>query len=293
MDLQQIRYVVALADEKHFLRASQKVNISQPTLSQQIKKLEQELGTPLFERAPRRVRLTRSGERFLPYAREILNSLSRGVQDLQEDSGEIRGHVRLAVIPTICAYLIPSLIRDIQNTAPRLILELYEETTSTLLERLKEGETDLGILSGPIHEKGISSLTLGHEKFYLAVSRHHPLAARSRVHPKDLSAEKLLVLQEGHCFGAQSLEYCKRSVRNPQIIFKGSSLLSVMRLAAAGEGVTFVPAMAVAAGFHRDLKFIPFKSPEPTREITAVWRLSSPLLRSHQHLLDCLTRLSR
>ncbi len=288
MEIQQLRYFVALSKERHFLRAAEKTNVSQPTLSQQIKKLEDELGGPLFERSPRNLRLTPAGEKFLPYAMEVLQTLERGVSDLKQDSTEIAGKVRLAAIPTICAYLMPQVITRLKAEAPKLTLELYEETTSMLLAHLKEGGIDLGLLSPPVDEKGFSVLSLGKEKFYLAVSKKHPLANQSSVDPKRLAKERLLVLQEGHCFGGQSLEYCKMAVKNPQVIFKGSSLLSVMRLAASGDGVTFVPEMALQSGPDKNLRFIPFSAPEPTREIGIAWRVSSPLSRAQNFLIKLI-----
>ncbi len=288
MELQQLRYVAALAKELHFLKASQKVHVTQPTLSQQIRKLEDELGTPLFERSPRKVRLTAAGQRFLPHALEALAAVERGAAELKERSGELTGTVRVSAIPTICPYLMPQVITRLRAAAPKLVLELYEETTSALLNRLKDGEIDLGLLSPPVGEKGISELVLMSEPFYLAVSSRHRLAKAASVHPKELDAERLLVLQEGHCFGGQSLEYCKRVSKNPHVIFRGSSLQSVLRLAAAGEGVTFVPKMAASLSAQADLRFIPFTRPEPERRIGVVWRLSSPLLKTHQLIISLI-----
>ncbi len=290
MELQQLRYVAALARELHFAKAARKTNVSQPTLSQQVKKLESELGTALFERSPRRVRLTDAGKKFLPYALEVLGAAERGIQELSSREGEVTGTVRLCAIPTIGPYLLPPVIAQIRKAAPKLVLELHEETTAVLLARLKEGELDLGLLSPPVSEKGISVLDLGHEPFYLAVSKKHRLAHQKSVSPKELASERLLVLQEGHCFGEQSLEYCKRTARDPQVIFRGSSLLSVMRLAAAGEGVTFVPRMAVGRWTDPDLRFVPFTRPEPERAIGLVWRVTSPLSRAQKLVMDLIAR---
>lgn len=288
MELQQLRYVAALARELHFLKASQKANVTQPTLSQQIKKLEEELGTPLFERSPRKVRLTAAGKKFLPYALEALAAVERAAVELKAGSGELAGTVKLSAIPTICPYLMPRVISRIRQEAPKLVLELYEDTTSSLLARLRDGGTDLGLLSPPVNEKGVSELTLSKEPFYLAVSSRHRLAKAASVHPKELESERLLVLQEGHCFGEQSLEYCRRTSRNPQVIFRGSSLESVLRLAAEDEGVTFVPRMAADVSARPGLKFVPFSGPEPTRQIGVVWRLSSPLLKTHRFVMDLI-----
>lgn len=290
MEFQQLRYVAALARELHFLKASRTVHVTQPTLSQQIKKLEEELGTALFERSPRRVRLTAAGRQFLPHALEALAAVERAAAELKAQSGELSGTVRLSVIPTICPYLMPEVITRLHQEAPKLTLELHEETTSATLLRLKEGAVDLGLLSPPVSEKGVSELVLAKEPFFLAVGVRHRLARRPSVHPRELDEERLLVLQEGHCFGEQSLDYCKRAAKGAQVIFRGSSLESVLRLAAAGEGVTFIPRMAAAASARPDLKFIPFTAPQPERNIGVVWRLSSPLLNTHRFVMDLITR---
>lgn len=288
MELQQLRYVSALARELHFLKAAEKSHVSQPTLSQQVKKLEDELGSPLFERSSRKVRLTAAGKKFLPYALETLAAAEKGISALQKEEGEVTGTVKLGAIPTMCPYLIPQLLPRLKKSAPKVVLELYEETTSSLLERLRGGEIDLGLLSPPVQERGISVLVLGKETFYLAVSKKHRLAKAGRIQPGELASERLLVLQEGHCFGGQSLDYCKRTQQNPQVIFRGSSLLSVLRLAAQGQGVTFAPQMAVRANTDRDLKFVPFASPEPVRQIGLVWRLTSPLSRAHKLVMELM-----
>jgi LysR family hydrogen peroxide-inducible transcriptional activator len=293
MEFQQLRYVAALARELHFLKASQKVNVTQPTLSQQIKKLEEELGTPLFERSPRKVRLTAAGQKFLPHALAALAAVERGAGELKQQSGEISGTVKLSVIPTICPYLMPEVITRLHKSAPKLTLELYEDTTSATLSRLREGSVDLGLLSPPTLEKGVSELVLAKEPFYLAVGSRHRLAGRASVSPRELESERLLVLQEGHCFGEQSLDYCKRAVSDTQVIFRGSSLESVLRLAAAGEGVTFVPRMATNTSARPDLRFIPFASPQPERQIGVVWRLSSPLLNTHRFVMDLIAEAAQ
>lgn len=284
MEIQQLRYVVALAQEKHFRRAAGRVNVTQPTLSQQVKKLETELGRPLFERSSRSVRLTRAGEKFLPYAVSVLEATQKTVSELRDESGVPAGDVRLGVIPTVCPYLMPRVLATLSKAAPRVRVELYEETTSVLLENLRAGRRDLGVLALPVVERGISALSLGREPFFAAVARSHPLASRKSLRRKDLDGERLLILQEGHCFGQQSLDFCKLDRRDPQVSFQGSSLTSVMAMARLGQGLTLVPRMAVEKG--TGLEFIPFMAQErPYREIGIVWRLTSPLDRAQKALM--------
>ncbi len=286
MELQQLRYVVALAQEFNFQRASKKSHVSQPTLSQQIKKLEEELGTVLFERSPQQVKLTATGEKFLPYAVGILDTLQKGINAVAEDTREVSGRLRVGAIPTIGPYLLPQIIIQLKKTAPKVILELYEETTSILVEHLKDGKLDLCLLALPIQDSGIVSRSIGKEEFYLAVAKRHRLAAKKSVTSKDILSENLLILQEGHCFSDQALEYCHRSRQDGNVIFQGSSLTSVMKLAETENGITFVPKMAVNSHSNPELVFIPFKPPKPEREIGIIWRISAPLNRAHKLFME-------
>lgn len=291
MELQQLRYFVALARELHFQRAAARVHVSQPTLSQQLRKLEKELGAPLLERSPHQVRLTASGEKFLPHALAVLDALEKGTQVLRQNSGEPAGILKISAIPTMGPYLLPQLIRRARRQAPRLTLELYEETTSLLLQSLKDGKRDLGILSTPVEESGIVTRTLGEEPFWLALPKSHHLAEKRKIRMKELSRERMLILQEGHCFGNQALDYCKRSREDSQVVFQGSSLLSVMKLADSGEGVTLVPKMAVRASEFPGLRFIPFTDPQPHRDIAAAWRVTAPLSAAHHFVMDAIEEI--
>lgn len=283
MDLQQLRYVVAVYHERHFGRAADRVHISQPTLSQQIKKLERELGAALFERSPRGVSVTPAGEKFLPRALAVLETLEKAVGELGADAKEVRGLLRVAAIPTVGAYLLPGVVARLRKTAPRLSLELHDLTTSLLLEHLKQGRVDIGVLATDVNERGLVGRTVGREPFYLAAEKSHPLARRNRVSLKEVMREKLLILQEGHCFRNQALAYCRLEAQDPRVVFQGSSLTSVMRMAAAKEGVTLVPRMAAEA--HGALKFIRFAPPEPARDIVVAWRVTTPLGRAHDLLI--------
>ena len=288
MELHQLRYIVALSQERNFLRAAKRANITQPTLSHQIKKLEEEIGSPLFERSSHGVRLTKAGEKFIPYAIATLDNLEKGLTELQEERKDISGKISIGAIPTIGPYLLPNILINLKKKAPRLSLVLYEETTSTLLESLKAGKIDLAVLALPVSDAGIVSRSLGKEDFFLAVSKQHPLAKKKQVTAKILKEERLLILQEGHCFSDQALEYCKHSREDTQIIFQGSSLTSVMKLASAGEGLTLVPKMAVSMQENPNLAFIPFAAPKPNRDIGLIWRITAPLTPAHRFLINAI-----
>lgn len=284
MELHQLRYFLALTRELSFQRAAHEANISQPTLSQQIKKLEDELGSALFERSHHRVRLTKAGQKFLPYAQTAVDTLKKGLLEIKEGSSEVSGTISLGVIPTICPYLIPSMLKVLKKNFPKIQISLYEETTSVLIEKLKEGKLDLGILALPIHEKGLVEKKLTDEEYLAAVPAGSPLAKKNSIQRKDIAKEKIITLQEGHCFSQQALDYCNLTRHDEQVIFQGSSLVSAMRLAELGEGMTFVPRMAADKKSYPGLKFTPF-SPPAKRSIGVLWRISAPLLKIHHILI--------
>jgi LysR family hydrogen peroxide-inducible transcriptional activator len=272
MELQQLRYAAAVYRERHFVRAAAAVNVSQPTLSLGLKKLERELSVRLFDRSPRGVRATAEGEKFLAEVLPALEVLESAVDRNRSRGGAPLGTVRLGTIPTLGPYLLPPLLVALSAAAPGVTLEIHEFTTSVLLERLAAGRLDLGFLALPTGEKGLVERRLGVEEFWLAVEARHPLARRRWVRTADLARENLLILQEGHCFRDQSLAFCDMSPSDPRVVFEGSSLASVMRLAAAGHGVTLVPALAVEPKLHPGLRFVPFAPPAPRRTIGVAWR---------------------
>lgn len=286
MELQQLRYAVALHREKHFQRAAERTHVSQPTLSQQIKKLERELGAPLFERSSRRVRATPAGDAFIARAAAALEALDGASEEVRRTSHEVSGRIRVAAIPTMAPYILPLLLKALRPKAPRLVVEVHELTTSILIEHLKDGRVDVGLLALPIDERGLVSRSLGREPFFLAAPKNHPLAKKAKVGPDDLKNERLLILQEGHCFRRQSLEVCHISADDPRVIFQGSSLASVMRMAAVGEGITLVPRMAVEPRAYPGLAFRPFRGPAPSRELGFLWRITTPLGPAHKLFMD-------
>ncbi len=286
MELQQLRYVASLYRERHFQRAAERVHVSQPTLSQGVKKLERELGTTLFERSSRRVKPTPSGEAFVAKALAALEILEGASEDARRSMGETTGRLSVAAIPTLAPYILPPVLQAIRRKAPRLTMEVHELTTSVLLEHLKESRIDIGLLALPIDERGLVSRSVGQEPFFLAAVKGHPLAAKKTVKPADLKTERLLILQEGHCFRNQSLEVCRRPADDPKIIFQGSSLGSILGMTSVGEGVTLVPRMAVDPRTYPDLAFRPFAPPVPTRELGFAWRVTTPLGKSHQLFME-------
>lgn len=290
MEIHQLKYFVAVAKELSFHKAAKAVGVTQPTLSQQIQKLEKDLGTKLFERSPQFVHMTLEGKRFLPYALQVLDVLKHAENEIQFKQQKLEGQLRVAFIPTIGPYVLPQLLKILKRKAPNLKLELFELTTSMLLEGLKHSHFDLGVLALPIEDSAIKNQKVGEESFFIACSKNHALAKKKEISIKDLKSQDLLILQEGHCFRDQALEFCTRYNKNVKIQFEGSSMSSVTNLAASNFGVTIVPEM-VTTYSQKDLVFKPFSKPKPYREIGLVWRNSYQLNYSEIFFLKVLESL--
>ena len=277
MNLRDLRYLVALADERHFGRAAERSSVSQPTLSAQIRKLEEYLGVPLVERQPKRVSLTPAGTRIVERARRLLQEADAIVELARTDRDPLSGPLRLALIPTVGPYLLPHVASRLRKELPRLKLMLYEYQTGPLLERLRAGELDVGIVALPVDLDGLESTELYDEPFTLAVPSAHPLADQERVKIDDLRGETLLLLEDGHCLRDQALEVCGRVRINEAHDYRATSLETLRQMVAAGHGITLLPELAAdtPVGTARGLKVKPFAKPTPVRTIGAVWRKSS------------------
>jgi LysR family transcriptional regulator, hydrogen peroxide-inducible genes activator len=277
LKLKDLRYLVAVADLRHFGRAAARCFVSQPTLSAQLKKLEQSLGVQLIERTPNNVSLTTAGEEIVARARRILEASDDVVTLARSQRDPLGGRLRVALLPTIGPYLLPHLAPVIRRSLPRLQLRLYEYQTAPLLEKLHAGELDVGILALPVELAGLESRELYREAFLVALPERHALAARDTVRVADLKGETLLLLEEGHCLRDQALEVCSRAgVRDAQD-FRATSLETLRQMVATGAGVTLLPQLAVRGAYRsaRGVVLRPFTRPTPVRHIGAVWRKSS------------------
>ncbi len=280
MNLRDLQYLVALAEHRHFGRAAEACFISQPTLSTQIKKLEDELGVPLVERTPRKVLLTEVGRDISVRARDVLNEIEqiRGVARRMLDPES--GTVRLGIFPTIGPYLLPHALPLVRAAFPRLELLLTEEKTETVLRLLREGKLDAAILALPLHEDSLHCEFLFEEPFLLAVSSAHPLAQKQgQLKLADLSSHNLLLLEDGHCLRDQALEVCHLSGAGERSGFRATSLETLRQMVAANVGITLLPAMAVRPPVApvEHLHLIEFKGHPPSRRIAMVWRKSSAM----------------
>jgi len=247
MEVGQLRYFCAVARMGSFTRASEEEGVAQPSLSQQILKLESEMGAPLFERLGRSVRLTPCGELLLPQAQAILRQFADARHSVQGLLAGVKGRLTIGSIPTIMPFLIAKRISSFLIEYPDVDLQLIENTTPRLIDGLQAGDLDLAILSIPVSSPDMVCSELFREQILLAVPPQHRLAAMERVDLKELRQERLLLLREGHCFRDNALAACRRARITPNAIFESDQFASIFALVAAGAGVSLIPAMAAAS----------------------------------------------
>jgi len=271
MNIRDLHYLVALSELRHFGRAADRCHVSQPTLSMQIRKLEDYLGLTLFERSGRTVLLTSAGEQVVERARTVI----RDFEELQSVARRLKdpsaGQYRLGVFPTLAPYFLPRIVPAIHAEFPRLRLVLLEEKTDLLLAKLRKGQIDIALLALPVAGDDLHTMQLFDEPFCLAVGQVHPLARKTSVCARDLEHESLLLLDEGHCLRDQALEFCKMNAVEENREFRATSLETLIQMVATDMGITLVPEMAVREG-SAHLHFVPFRDPKPHRTIGLVWR---------------------
>ena len=295
MNLRDLHYLVALADHRHFGRAAAASFVSQPTLSTQIRKLEDELGVTLIERAPRKVMLTPAGRDIAERARRVLAE----VEQLRESARRTRdpeaGSVRLGIFPTLGPYLLPHVVPRIRARFPRLELLLVEEKTDVILRMLREGRLDAGVLALPLHDEALHVEVLFDEPFMLAAPKSHPLARRANLSLRDLADEHLLLLEDGHCLRDQALDVCALSGASEHEGFRATSLETLRQMVAANVGITLLPTLAVKppVAHSDDIRLLRFRDPPPSRRIGMVWRRSSAMAGFLAKLADQFRELPR
>jgi len=274
LKLKDLRYLVAVADTRHFGRAAERCFVSQPTLSTQLKKLEEYLGVQLIERQPKRVALTAAGEEIVARARRILEASDEVIALARAHRDPLAGTLRIAMLPTIGPYLLPRVAREIGKALPRLDLRLYEYTTAAMLAKLRAGEIDLGILALPVDLDGLEARELYDETFMVAVPATHPLAKRPTIRVQDLQGETLLLLEDGHCLRDQALAVCSHASMQEKQDFRATSLETLRQMVATGAGVTLLPELATHGAYRhaRGVVVRPFAPPAPLRKIGGVWR---------------------
>jgi LysR family hydrogen peroxide-inducible transcriptional activator len=277
MNLKDLKNLMALADTGHFGRAAQRTFVSQPTLSAQLKKLEEYLGVKLVERHPKNVQLTEVGKEVVARARRMLSDGDEIVALARNNTDPLAGKLKVALIPTIGPYLLPRVMLKLRKALPQLGLMLYEYQTEELLKRLRDGDIDLGILALPVDQEGLESRRLYREEFTVALPSDNPLAQKQTIKATDLKGQTLLLLEDGHCLRDQALEVCSRIDVREAEDFRASSLETLRHMVVAGLGVTLMPELAVESPFgsQRGLVIRQFSKPAPARTVGAVWRKST------------------
>jgi len=280
MNLRDLKYLVALAEHKHFGRAAAACFVSQPTLSTQIRKLEEELGVPLVERAPRKVMLTPAGREAAARARGIVAEVEQMKEAARRSRDPEAGTVRLGIFPTLGPYLLPHVVPAIRERFPQLELLLVEEKSDVLLTQLRNGQLDAALLALPLHDEQLHAEFLFEEPFVLAAPESHPLAAHATLGMGDLADQRLLLLQDGHCLRDQALDVCHLAGALEKSEFQATSLETLRQMVAANVGVTLLPMLAVKPPVARseNIRLLGFTGEDaPSRRIAMVWRRSSAM----------------
>ena len=295
MNLRDLKYLLALADHKHFGRAAAACFVSQPTLSTQIRKLEDELGVALVERAPRKVMLTTVGQDVVQRARRIVAEIEQMKESARRSQDPGSGTLRLGVFPTLGPYLLPHVVPGLRERFPELELLLVEEKSDALLQRLREGKLDAILLALPLHDDQLHAEPLFEERFVFAAPKQHPLAGNDVLSMAQLSDETLLLLEDGHCLREQALDVCRLSGAQEKSGFRATSLETLRQMVAAGVGVTLLPALSVHEPIAQspNIRLVPFRDPPPSRQIALVWRKSSALDGFLHQLADVIGAMAR
>jgi len=286
MELHQLRYFCAVAETGSFSRAAEQSHVSQPSLSQQIIKLEEELGARLFDRLGRSVRLTELGKTFLPRARAVLRELEAAKGDVVERKDFVGGPVTVGVIPTVGPYFLPRVLTSFSRKFPQVRITVVEEITPVLLDRLRAGAIDVAILALPIRGHEFETKPLLTERLFAALPKNHRLAKRTALSLRDLRSEPFLLLRDGHCFRDTAVAACDRARLHPQVIFESGQFSSLLSLVGAGMGVSIVPEMAVER--KSPCRYVHIADEQAARTIGTVVLRGRSLTRAHQAFLSHL-----
>jgi LysR family hydrogen peroxide-inducible transcriptional activator len=281
MNLRDLTYIIAVAETRHFGKAAERCFVSQPTLSGQIKKLEQQLGVAIFERTQRAVEITPVGEAILEHARQIMEQVEVIEHLAQAQQDPLAGPLRIGAIPTLSPYLMPLILLPLKQQHPQMKLVLSEELTDTLLARLRNHEIDAALLATPVEEADLVALPLFDEPFWLAYPHQHPFYAKEKITRRDLDSVNLLLLAEGHCLAQQAMDVChlkEREIHGDMADLRASSLETLIQLVGAGFGCTLIPALAMRGSWTTDSGVVaqPLELRDAYRRVSLVFRHSYP-----------------
>ncbi len=271
MEMHQLRYFVAVAETGSFSRAAERCHISQPSLSQQIMKLESTLGQQVFDRLGRRVALTDAGRLLLEHATTILAEVENVERQIRETHGTAHGNLCVGAIPTIAPYLLPPVIGAFVRRHPEVDITIQEDLTQPLIAATLAGEVDLSIVALPISDKRLHVETLLTEPLLLTMPREHPLTKKRRITLAEVSSERFILLNEMHCLGEQVTSFCRHHAFEPRVACRSAQLSTMLTLIAAGQGVSLIPAMARDADQSRRRVYREIADDQPSRTIAVVW----------------------
>ncbi|MCA0426254.1 MAG: LysR family transcriptional regulator [Bacteroidetes bacterium] len=273
MNLQQLEYIVAIDNHRHFARAAEACFVTQATLSMMVKKLEEELGVQLFDRSKQPVSITLAGEIIIPQARKVLAEAAR-LKELPKDlKNEIKGEIRLGIIPTLAPYLLPRFLSEFMQTYPDISLKLVEISTAEILEQLQKDQLDLGLMATPLQQAEFTEEVLFYEPFDVFVSKEEQELKKNYVLPGDLDINRLWLLEEGHCLRSQMVNLCELQKKelNRNLHYEAGSIESLIRIVEVNKGITIIPRLAsLDLDAERKHQLRSFSSPEPVREISLV-----------------------
>ncbi|HWC15511.1 MAG TPA: LysR family transcriptional regulator [Terriglobales bacterium] len=288
MEVHQLRYFCAVAESGNFTRAAEATRVAQPSLSQQIHKLEDELGAKLFDRLPRSARLTQFGKAFLPKAQAILRQIGEARIEIREMASMESGEVILGAIPTVTPYLLPRILSSFARQHPSVSVSVVEEITPTLLERVHDGTLDLAILALPVEGDELITTELMQEPLFAVLPETHALANRRSLRLDQMRDEPFLLLKEGHCFRENALQACRQSRVNPNVVFESGQFATILAMVSAGMGVSVVPKMAMSR--TAGCKFVLLADNQSQRRIGVVRLKYRYPTRAQTALLDHLQK---
>ncbi len=293
MEMHQLRYVVAVARSGNFSRAAEHCHVSQPSLSQQIQKLEEELGERLFDRMKREAKPTPHGEAFLRRAVRILEEVDAAKREATDAKDLLRGTVTIGVLPTIAPYLLPEVMVEFTEKYPGVEIVVQEDTTARLLKLALAYEIDFALASRPIQDERLAVRELFAEELLLALPPGHPLTRKRTVSVADLEGERLIVMKEGHCLGDQVLRFCDRRELHPRISFRSAQLETIQSLVRSGLGLSLIPAMAAQSDRSDLPEYRSLQAPKPDRKIVAIWPKQRPPGRAANEFLEMISTWSK
>jgi len=285
MNIRDYQYLLAVAKHKHFGKAAQECYVSQPTLSTQLKKMEEQLGVQIFERGKKQVIITSIGQQIIDKAQELLNTHNQIKQTAKQFSDPLSGELKIGVFPTLAPYILPIITPQIKDNYPKLQLYIVEEKSDIILSKLKSGELDCILHALPLTAENLVIKHIFSEEFYLAVGPNHTLANIKSVTQKQLKGEQLLLLDDGHCLRDQALDVCNKVGATQEHSFKATSLETLRHMVAANTGITLIPQLAKKD--NDGIKYMSFTAPAPQRDIAFIWRKSD----ARQGLYNSLTQI--